>query len=285
MMKQQIIACVDGSNSTPAVCQWAAWAATQLQAPLTLLHVLTQPTTVTTADWSGSIGLGSQEALLAQLVELDLQRNKLAQEQGKHLLQAARHIIQTHQTTGHELVIKSSQRHGELPDALQALEADTRLVILGRQGEQQASSYRQVGSELESVIRVLHTPILMALPAFKTPTRVMFAYDGSSAGRSALNRLTISPLLQGLHCDLVMVDGEPLQLEEAKALLQAAGVQVTPYALTGDVETALLRHIAAEHIDLVIMGAYGHSRLRQFLLGSHTSRMLSQSPVPLLLLR
>ena len=74
MMKQQIIACVDGSNSTPAVCQWAAWAATQLQAPLTLLHVLTQPTTVTTADWSGSIGLGSQEALLAQLVELDLQR-------------------------------------------------------------------------------------------------------------------------------------------------------------------------------------------------------------------
>jgi nucleotide-binding universal stress UspA family protein len=285
MMKQQIIACIDGSNSTPAVCQWAAWAATQLQAPLKLLHVLTKPATVATADWSGSIGLGSQEALLAQLVELDQQRNKLAQEQGNHLLQAARQIVQAHQVTGHELELKSCQRHGELPEALQELETATRLVIMGRQGEQHAGLHSQVGSELESVVRMLHTPILMALPEFKVPTRVMFAYDGSSTGRSALNRLTISPLLQGLHCDLVMVGGEPQQLDEAKVLLQAAGVQVTPYTLTGDVETALLRHIAAEQIDLVIMGAYGHSRLRQFLLGSHTSRMLSQSPVPLLLLR
>ena len=41
-----------------------------------------------------------------------------------------------------------------------------------------------------------------------------------------------------------------------------------------------------EHaIDLVVTGAYGHSRIREFLVGSTTTRMIRQSKVPLLLLR
>jgi nucleotide-binding universal stress UspA family protein len=100
-----------------------------------------------------------------------------------------------------------------------------------------------------------------------------------------LTRLSISPLLLGIPCHLVMVGGEAEQLAEARTVLQNAGIEVEVYALTGDVESGLLEHIRQEQIDLVIMGAYGHSRLRQFFLGSHTSRMLSQSPVPLLLLR
>ena len=38
-------------------------------------------------------------------------------------------------------------------------------------------------------------------------------------------------------------------------------------------------------IDLTIMGAYGHSRIRQFFVGSQTTRMLANSVTPLLLLR
>ena len=37
--------------------------------------------------------------------------------------------------------------------------------------------------------------------------------------------------------------------------------------------------------DLIVMGAYGHSRIRQFFVGSHTRNMVSHSKVPLLLLR
>ncbi|TNC83211.1 MAG: hypothetical protein CSH37_15560 [Thalassolituus sp.] len=38
-------------------------------------------------------------------------------------------------------------------------------------------------------------------------------------------------------------------------------------------------------IDLIVMGAYGHSRIRQFFVGSHTRNMVSHSKVPILLLR
>ncbi|MDP5776249.1 universal stress protein, partial [Pseudomonas aeruginosa] len=41
-----------------------------------------------------------------------------------------------------------------------------------------------------------------------------------------------------------------------------------------------------EHaIDLLVMGAYGHSRIRQFLVGSTTTSMLRSTTSPLLLLR
>ncbi|PDO41855.1 universal stress protein, partial [Escherichia coli] len=38
-------------------------------------------------------------------------------------------------------------------------------------------------------------------------------------------------------------------------------------------------------IDLMVIGAYGHSRLRRFFIGSHTTEMLSESHQPLLMLR
>ena len=39
-MENTVIACVDGSSSTRSVCEYAAWVAGKLDAPLALLHVL-----------------------------------------------------------------------------------------------------------------------------------------------------------------------------------------------------------------------------------------------------
>jgi nucleotide-binding universal stress UspA family protein len=41
--------------------------------------------------------------------------------------------------------------------------------------------------------------------------------------------------------------------------------------------------IAAKKIDLMVMGAYGHSRIREFVLGGATKSMLSKPPVPVFL--
>lgn len=283
-MKEQIIACVDGSRSTTAICQWSAWVAPRLDAPVKLLHTLEKPANTDAGDLSGSIGLGSREELMVELIKLDEQRSRITQEQGKLLLAAAKDLFDSELPNDHAITIKTCLRHGNLVETLSDLEADTRLVIMGRQGEI-SSQVSQVGSQLENVVRVLHTPILVSVGEFNAPQKIMFAYDGSETGKKVLERLTISPLFKGLSCDLVMVGGEYEQLISAQSLLHNAGIMTTTYQLKGDVEAALKEHIQHHQIDLVIMGAYGHSRLRQFLLGSHTSRMLSQSPVSLLLLR
>ncbi len=53
----------------------------------------------------------------------------------------------------------------------------------------------------------------------------------------------------------------------------------------GDVDPAelFLSHVSRYGADLVVMGAYGHSRLREFVLGGMTRHLLNYSPVPLFL--
>ena len=48
----------------------------------------------------------------------------------------------------------------------------------------------------------------------------------------------------------------------------------------GDVLTS---YVAMHHADLLVMGAYGHSRMREFVLGGATKSMVSQPPLPILL--
>ena len=89
-----VIACIDGSKAMLSVCDARAWAALRLDAPVTLLHVLDKSSYLTGFNLSGSIGLGTREHLLAEMVDLDERRSKLALEQGKYMLQdASAHII------------------------------------------------------------------------------------------------------------------------------------------------------------------------------------------------
>ncbi|MBU4499590.1 MAG: universal stress protein, partial [Gammaproteobacteria bacterium] len=85
-----VMACIDGSRSALAVCDYAAWASQRMDAPLAFLHVLGKSDYPVPADLSGNIGLGSREHLLQELAELDEKRSRLALEQGRLMLDAAK---------------------------------------------------------------------------------------------------------------------------------------------------------------------------------------------------
>ncbi len=60
---------------------------------------------------------------------------------------------------------------------------------------------------------------------------------------------------------------------------------MTVASLKGDVEAELHRYQEEHDLDLVVMGAYGHSRIREFLIGSTTDRLIRHARVPHLILR
>lgn len=281
----QVIACIDASASAPAVCDYAAWASLRLEAPLTFLHVLDQRQYPVVADLSGNIGFGSREHLLDELAALDEQRGKLALEQGRLVLAAAKERA----IVAGVAAPASRQRHGDLLESLHDLQSETRLLVIGRQGESGSRLSQHVGNRLESVIRIMHRPILVTPTHFKNPESAMLAFDGSATTRKGVEMLAASPLLKGLPIHLVMIgpvtDESSAQLDWAQNVLLNAGFTVRAETRSGEIEPSLHAYQMEHGVDLLVMGAYGHSRIRQFLVGSTTASMLRTATSALLLLR
>ncbi|NVN56788.1 universal stress protein [bacterium Scap17] len=283
----KITACIDGSAFAVAVCDAAVWASQRLSAPLSFLHVIDRHEGAgeTTSDLSGSIGLGAREHLLEELATLDEQRGRIAQEQGRLMLEAAyKRAVQAGITEP-----RPRQRNGELVETLEELEDEIRLLVIGKRGEGAEQASEHLGSNLERVIRSLHRPVLVVPGEFAVPTRVLIAFDCSSTIKRAVEVLAASPLLKGAELHLVMVGAETVEhqapLDAARDTLTAAGFSVQASFKAGEVE-ACLREYARQHaIDMLVMGAYGHSRIRQLLVGSTTTEMIRNATVPLLILR
>ncbi|WP_240616669.1 universal stress protein [Marinobacter fuscus] len=281
----KVVACIDGSRAAPAVCDYAAWASRHMNTPLMLLHVLSEDHYPAEPDLAGNIGLGSREQLLDELAELDRKRAKLALEHGHHLLDEAEARVQQ---AGIAETIKR-QRHDKLAEALTALEGDTRLFVMGLHGESSSDRDVHIGSQLETVIRSVHRPVLLVPDDYSEPRSAMVAFDGSATAFKGINMIAASPVLRGMPLHLVMVGEDTAetrqQLESAKDVLAGLGVEITAAIRQGDVEPTLHAYQDEHDIDMLVMGAYGHSRIRQFLVGSTTTTMLKTARKPLVILR
>jgi nucleotide-binding universal stress UspA family protein len=277
-----VIACIDGTAVSSAVCDYAAWAGLRLAAPLTLLHVLDKAAYPIKTNLSGNIGLGSREALLEELAALDERRGRLALEQGRLMLEEAQHRVINDGVADPATL----QRHGSLIETLVDLEPELRLLVLGKHDE---NLNEHIGSRLENVVRILHRPILVTTDTYRPPRRFMIAYDGSETTRKGVEMIAASPLFLGLPCHLLMIGADSKanqgQLAWARDCLEAAGFEVHTALRAGEVERTLCDYRAEQDIDLLVMGAYGHSIIRRFLVGSTTTSVMRNATVPVLLLR
>lgn len=285
-MNSKVLACLDHSTHAAAVCGYASWAALQLNAPLEFIHVLDRhPEVALRIDLTGSIGLGAQEYLLEDLSALDARRSKIALERSRLLLAAAKQQASANGVTTPE----TRQWHGELVEALAELERDTRLFVLGKRGEAAESAPQHLGGNLERVARALHRPILVVPKEFRPPASFMIAFDGSATTRKGVEMLASSPLLHGLTAHVVTAatdsGGSAAQIAWATSTLENAGFPVIASMLPGEPEVVLAEYVHARKIDMLVMGAYGHSRIRQLLVGSTTTTMIRTSSIPVLLLR
>ena len=281
----RVVACIDGSRAAPAVCDYAAWASRHMDTPLMLLHVLDEERYPAEPDLAGSIGLGSREQLLDELAELDRKRAKLALEHGHHMLDEAEARVKA---AGAAEAVKR-QRHGNLTESLMALEKETRLFVVGLHGESSSDRDIHIGSQLETAIRSVHRPILLVPDEFAQPKSAMLAFDGSDTAFKGVELLAASPVLKGMPLHLVMIGTDSAdrweQLKKAEKMLAGLGVEITLAIRDGDVEPALHAYQDEHDIDILVMGAYGHSRIRQFLVGSTTTTMLKTAKKPLVILR
>lgn len=282
----KVMAAIDPSVYADSVAHYAAWAAARLEAPLEYVHVLDRhPEAATVADYSGNLELGAREKLLQDLATVDEQRGKLAQERGRLLLQKAVGI-----SVGlHGVPAETRMRHGSLVDSLTELEEDVRLFVLGKRGEHADFAAGHLGGQLERVVRAVHRPLLVASREFAEVSRVLIAFDGSPTSRKGIGMVAASPLFRGLDVHVVMAadtnDQASTHMAWAMGELRHAGFQPTSAIVPGVAEQVIGSYVKEQSIDMLVMGAYGHSRIRQLIVGSTTTTMLRTCRIPVLLLR
>lgn len=282
---QKIVALVDGSLYSASVCDHAAWIAARTGAPVELIHVLGRRETSDGQDRSGTIALGARTALLEQLAELDARRTKLIAARGRAILEDARALLDKAGVAD----VTTRLRQGDLVETVADIEADVRLIVIGKRGEGADFARGHLGSNLERIVRGSQVPVFVAARAFRPIARVLVGIDGGASSMKAVELIARSPLFRGLAVQLVTVGTAAAEaraaLERARSLLSAAGIVAETAILPGQPETVLGHLVDAAPFDLLVMGAYGHSRIRSLIIGSTTAAMLRSCKVPVVLVR
>jgi len=275
----KIIALVDGSVYAHSVCDVAGWAGARLGSGVEVLHVLGRRE-AGQQDLSGSLRLGARTALLEELAALDAKRAKLGMQRGRAILEDAKAVLA-------EAGVEASTRlrHGDL---LEELGSDFDLIVIGKRGEAADFAKGHLGSNLERVVRGTKVPVLVAARAFAPVKRVLVAFDGGPSALRAIEHIAQSPLYTGLEITVVSVGdvaGAQAGLEAAQTKLKAAGLVAKLRVVAGQPDVALGKLVEQDGFELLVMGAYGHTRIRSMIIGSTTTQMIRSCKVPVMLVR
>jgi nucleotide-binding universal stress UspA family protein len=164
------------------------------------------------------------------------------------------------------------------------------LAIVG-QGQPQVTSMDQIIAE--ATLFGSGRPMIMVPYIQKAPFKidnVMICWDGSRAAARAVAD-AIPVLGKSGRIEIVSVTNEPGKQDEIEGAdigrhLARHGLKVDVHRISGgdiDVGDALLSHAADSSADFMVMGGYGHSRLREFVLGGVTRLIFESMIVPVLL--
>ena len=191
------------------------------------------------------------------------------------------------------LSVESLTLHASLAGAADRFASMARrfdLAIVG-QGEAEMRSMDQIIGEttlFESGRPMIMVPCIEKGP-FKIDN-VMICWDGSRAAALAIGD-AIPIIKESSRVEIVIITNEPGKQYDIEGAdigqhLARHGLKVNVHRLPGggiDVADALLSYAADSATDFMVMGGYGHSRLREFVLGGVTRSIFQSMTVPVLL--
>lgn len=267
---------VDGS----AYSDWARKVAAQVLAAggtLQLLHVMDIVALEGTflRDIAGAVGA-------EPFMNLSPKLERIMRQRGEAVLE-----LQAKACAQEGITATTALETGIITNVIAQRAAGAELVVMGRHGFHEKYRAGLAGSVTEALLRKSPRPVLV-VPAEPWPIkRIMLAFDGSGPSLNALDvaaRFCAARSLP-LAVHTVAPDEKAAQavFDEARRFLGSAAFPVEYHRTAGHANEELLA--AAKHYDLLIMGAHGHSRVVELVIGSTTEYLLRNSPVPTLFVR
>lgn len=273
MTIRNILAVADGGTTTQATLETAVVTAKRFGTALDVLHVMADVNSVVPVIGEGMSG-AMVEQLMSAMAQTIASRAARAREAYKKACTDAGVDATWREVVGREADVVASA--GRLTD----------LIVIGRpNGEAEAP----LAATLDAALFDTGRPVLVAAPAAARTIagRVALAWNGSAqAARVVASAL---PFLEIAEHVTVLTVGTIDSAATAQNLIAYLGrhdVRASHEAVapsSASTGAALLAHAEQSRADLLIMGAYGHSRLREMILGGATRDVLSAAGIPVVM--
>ncbi len=278
-MIKKILVGIDTSEHSRSVQAYAFYLARKLDAALIGLHVVDIVSVEGSLfhDISGSLGLEPYLDLAAKMREALTQRGRSVLDD---FAVAARC-----EGAGAETVLDLGVVANQICE--RARSAD--LVMIGHRGANERFSTGLLGSTAESVARKCPRPLLVAPPRFREIKRPVLAYDGSERASHAMRAAAEFAASFGVPLTVIAVARDPRlgarTLDEARKYFESYRPPAAFRLLSGHANEEIVRFLNEHDADLLFIGAYGHSRIIEMVLGSTTEYVLRNAPCPVFLSR
>jgi len=279
-MINTILIPVDGSQNSATAVDYGIYIAPKLEATLNGLHVIDVYLIQgpLTTDISATVGVLPYDAFF-DAVETSLKEKADA-------------IVKTfaERCAKARLACLGKITIGKISDAIIEESKDADLIVMARKGEHfHLKEGSLLGSVAKDVVRHSGKPVLITPERFIEIESMALAYDGSVPARKALElSLAISEKAKW-PITVVMITSDAQKAADWSAQVEEAAQQgaadCETVILTGKEQDEILKFIREGSVELMVMGAYGHNRLHELLLGSTTSHIIKNSPIPVLLIR
>jgi len=279
-MIKTILVALDGSDHAEAALQHALWLGERLRATLIGLHVVDIVSIEGSFfhDISGSLGF-------EPYLDFSSKMRGVLEERGRALLDAF-----SEQAAQRSIRVDTVLAMGIIANEISERARTADLVVIGHRGVNERFSTGLLGSTSESVTRKCPKPVLIAPMAFSEIRTPLLAYDGSARAAAVMQQAAEFCATMQLPLTVLTVNRDEEQgqrvLAEAEAYLAPYGLQTrVELQQTGNAPERIANFIRERGHDLLFIGAYGHGRIIEMVLGSTTEYVLRNADCPVFLHR
>jgi nucleotide-binding universal stress UspA family protein len=274
MTPKSILVLVDGGPLSDSTLETGLAVAGLFGAQVQALHVQADPATLVPIVGEGMSGAMVEQVMDAMSKAVDQRSERAKAAYDKIAARGGAKIVWRLESGPEPVVLAAA---GRLSD----------LIVLGRPDK---SMDGQTAASLDAALFDTGRAVLVAPPAagLSFCRRVALAWNGS-AEASRVVGMALPYLAKAEAVTILCAPGT-----DKRAPAEALAGYLALHEIKADVESfelhhhqsvghALLEHAQKASADLLAMGAYGHSRLREMILGGATRDVLAQATIPVLM--
>ncbi|NPA53905.1 MAG: universal stress protein [Aquificae bacterium] len=280
-MINRILVGIDGSKASWVAADYGIYFSKKLKRPVIGVHIVDIRLLETPflEDLAGALGFTAYADITPKLKEV-------LDERGRALLDA---FAKKCREEGGDCSIV--QAFGIVANELVDMADPDDLIIVGKKGVHNKFAPLFLGSTAEAVARKSKCPVMITTNKFKEIKHIILAFDGREKSIHAAKYLNSFARDLGIEEITVISVLEEKSREREKHIEELLDtyleIDFVLKFLYGYPEEEISSYIKEnkEKYELIVMGAFGESRVKELVLGSTTSFIIQHSPIPVLLVK